>query len=329
MGDLQVLTANDARERALAVIKSHTEAVSFVRQEDLDTQGMFLPVVSVVPITPADVHQLGGGSLMPKSHHVNRMGEAAGVNVTSVEVTHPSPYVWVAKAHGTKRMPDGSMREGEGEYSFDAEKYAELDFLKDEKGRYTSDASKRIHLLEYAKFGHQRASSGARLALIRFFCKCPTAFKRDDMPRAMIFARVDLNTDGLLQAPEMREAAIAHAVGATRTLFGPAQAMVDQAAAGMRNITPATDTTGQAAGGSEPAEEDPFADAAQPIVEEETPEQKARQALEEWLLHEAVAKHAKAPAAIRALLARQDAKIEELNDMLAKCRALAGKRGAA
>ena len=326
MGDTQVaiVTPDAAKARALAILKQHTEAVSFVRTEDLDTQGMFLPVVSVIPATPDDFHALGGGQCMPKKHQVDRMGEAAGVNVTSVDVEHPSRYVWVGKAHGTKRMPDGSMREGEAEYEFDAETYAELDFGKDQNGRYGSELAKRQHLLEYAKFGRQRASTGARLALIRYFCKCPTSFKREQLPRAMAFARVDLNTDGLLQTPEMREAAIAHAVGATTTLFGPGQPTV-------RNVTPAAASeSAEAPLGGESAE-DPFADAAQPtpVVDTPTPEEEAKDRLRDWLNHDAVKAHKTAPQTIAALIGKQDATMAELEDMLKRCAKLAQKAGGA
>lgn len=316
-----VVTPDAAKARALAIIKQHTEAVSYVRTEDLDTQGMFLPVVAVIAMVPADLHQLAGEMMMPKKHHVDRMAEAAGVNVTSVDVQHPSPHVWTAKAHGTKRAPDGTMREGEGEYAFDAEKYAELDFLKDEKGKYTTEKAKRIHLLEYGKFGHQRASTGARLALIRFFCKCPTAFKRGELPKAMIFARVDLNTDGLLATPEMREAAIAHALGATRTLFGSEapHEFVE------RNVTPPVSPTEPEAAplGGESAGADPFDDEpAQPTTTEPTPLDLARTALEEWGSSDLVKAHPRAGPAVTALLAKADATLEEIQSMLAKCKEL-------
>lgn len=327
MADRQVAVIDqaEAKRRALEVIKAHTEAVSFVRQEDLDTQGMFVPVVSVIPCTPEDFHQLGGGQMMPKKHQVDRMGEAAGVNVTSISVEHPSEYVWVGKAHGTKRMPDGSMRDGEADYAFDVEKYAELDFLKDKNGKYTTEVSKRIHLLEYAKFGTQRASTGARLALIRYFCKCPTSFDRSGLPRGMAFARVDLNTDGLLQTPEMRQAAIAHAVGATRDLFGPGYGNTPEAQE--RNVTP----EGQPQGGAAP---DPFDDEpAQPITDEPTPEEKeldeARSSLQEWAESDVVKGHAKASAAVATMLANPQATIDEVKELIGKCRKLAERAGGA
>jgi hypothetical protein len=322
MGDqaVAVITPDAAKARALAIIKAHTEAVSFVRSEDIDTQGMFLPIVSVIPLAPGDLHQLGGGQMMPKKHHVDRMAEAAGVNVISVDVEHPSPYVWVGKAHGIKRMPDGTMREGEGEYSFDAEKYAELDFLKDTKSKYSTDTAKRIHLLEYAKFGHQRASTGARLALIRYFCKCPCSFGAQDLPKAMIFSRVDLNTDGLLASPDMREAAIAHAVGATRTLFGPVNGMVARAE---RNVTPTAEAI-EAPAAEAPAR-DPFDDEPEPATApgEQAPEQKAlaeaRARLEEWAASDLVKAHKRAGPAVAALLAKPDATLEEYTRLIGLC----------
>jgi hypothetical protein len=338
-----IITPEAAKARALAIIEAHKSATSYVRQEDLDTQGMFIPVVAPVPMNPADMHNLSGGQMMPQRHLTDRMAEAAGVNVTSVDVTHPSEYVWVGKAHGTKRMPDGTMREGEGEYSFDAKVYADLDFLRDSKGNYTSEKAQQIHLLDYVKMGHRRASTGARLALIRFFCKCPTSWKRDALPPEIMLCRVDLNTDALLASPDMREAAIAHAVGASNALFGPTTA-------GERNVTPAPLAITEGAAADEPPAGDDFGDAPEadpaPVVEDETPEAKARSSLVDWAAHPAVAayrpksgkvlidaktlpagmatSYATAVEAIMALVERRDATLAQLEAMIRRCAKIGG-----
>lgn len=216
-----VVNASDARARALALIDANQDAISFVRQEDLDTQGLFVPVVSVLNLDRSDFHDLGAGAMMPKSHHVSRMAEYAGVFIHAVQVRQVGEFAWIGNATGEKRMPDGTMRPGAQEYLYDAEKRAELDVLKDTKDKYSTEKAQRIHLLETAKFGVQRAGTGARLALIRYFCKTPTSFKQNELQKAMLFSRVDVNTDALLADPEMRGAAIDHALGAERALFGP------------------------------------------------------------------------------------------------------------
>jgi hypothetical protein len=331
MGDqrqVAVMTPEAAKARALAILAAHETAISYVRHEDLDTQGMFVPVVAPVEMKPADMHNLGGGQKMPKKHLVDRMAEAAGVEITAVDVRNPSPHVWIGKAHGRKRMPDGSMRPGEGEYSFDADVYAELDFLRDTEGKYATEKAQKIHTLDYVKVGHRRASTGARLALIRYFCKCPTSWKDNELPPEIMLCRVDLNTDALLASPEMRDAAIAHAVGATRDLFGPAQG-------GERNVTPAP------AAIEAPAEEpeldfgdDPAASELPAGLEiqpptEPTPEEhaiaEARAKLQEWQHSNAVKAHRARPGkksaaqAIREALADKDAPLAELERILGLC----------
>ena len=317
--ELAVMTAETAKAIALEVIQRHKDAISFVRAEELDTQGMFLAKVTVLQIAPGDFHVLGGGQVMPKKPHVDRMAEAGGVNITSVDVRGDGLYRATAKAHGWKRMPDGTKREGEAEYTFDAEIYAELDVAKDDKGRYKTEKAQRIHLLEYAKFKTQRASTGARLALIRFFLKTPTSYTREDIQKAMIVSRVDLNTDLLLSNPATAAAAVQVAMGsggAVERIYGP------------RTERPALEAPAEAAEEALPAFDD---DVPWPEAEDVTLRRKLQNyvdAEEYGILGTVVGKSgATARDQISELLAKEDATVEQLRGMDGRVRTYLEKIG--
>lgn len=210
----------EAKARALAILSSVPGAISFVNLQELETQSLFIPVITILKATPEDFHSLGGGVKMPKSYYTNQIAEATGVNITDVRVRKAGEYIWQGHAEGNRRMPDGSERPGVGEYEFDAEKRAEEDWLK-HPDDYKTDIAKRRHVLEYAKFGMQRASTGARLALIRYLAGIPTGFTQETIQKAMMFNRIDRNVDGIMADPSMRDAVIQHALGATVEVFGP------------------------------------------------------------------------------------------------------------
>jgi hypothetical protein len=67
--------------------------------------------------------------------------------------------------------------------------------------------------MEYAKFGRQRAETGARLRVVKALTGMPTAFSADEAARPLVFSRVVQNTDYLLKTPEGRLLAAAQATG--------------------------------------------------------------------------------------------------------------------
>jgi hypothetical protein len=211
-----------AKQRALKIIQSTPDAISFVNPQELETQSLFIPVITILKATQEDFHNLRGGVKMPKSHYTNMIAEATGVNITDVRVRKGGEFIWQGHAEGNRRLPDGTMRPGAGEYEFDAEKRAEEDWLA-KPDDYKTDIAKRKHVLEYARFGMQRASTGARLALIRYLAEIPTGFTQETIQKAMIFNRIDRNVNGMMADPAMHEAIIQHALGATETVFGPKQ----------------------------------------------------------------------------------------------------------
>jgi hypothetical protein len=129
--------------------------------------------------------------------------------------------VYVGFSQAKKRLPDGTWRTSSiCEYEFNPVKRAEEDVLKDSKGKYGNEKEQKLLLLTYQKFGRQRADTGARLRVIRELTGMPISFKPQEIAKAMIFSRIAINTDALLADPEMRQAAIKLATGATEQLYG-------------------------------------------------------------------------------------------------------------
>lgn len=216
-------------KKALELIESHEAAqdLVFVRPEDLKTQSMFLPEVVVIKSTIDDYHDLKTGQYMPKGHQTDRIGEAAGIAFldkncgTRTELVD-SNTAYVGFAQAKKRMPDGTWRTSSiCEYEFNPVMRAEEDILKDTKGKYKTEKDKKLAVLNYKKFGRQRASTGARLRVIRELTGMQTSFKRDQLQKSMVFCRIAINTDLLLADPKTREVALEAALGVTKQIYGP------------------------------------------------------------------------------------------------------------
>ena len=210
MNDL--ITAEQAQSRASELVEKYRgeNALVFVQKEDLQTQRIFLPEVVVVRATAEDFHNISG-QFAPKGYMTDRIGEAAGIAFITegCGTRKEGEDTYVGSAQGKKRLPDGSWRSSsKSEYEFDVEVRAAEDFAKDRKGLYKTEAAQAKHKLELKKFARQRASTGARLRVIRELTGMPPAFKAPDIQRAMVFSRVAVNTDQLLADPATRGAAI-------------------------------------------------------------------------------------------------------------------------
>lgn len=206
--------------KALAIIQQHQSDLVYVRPEDLQTQRMFIPQITVLEATPDDFHKISG-NYMPKGHHTDKIGAAAGVDFieSACTVEKLDRYVWVGRAQGQRRQPDGTWRKSSVcEYEFDAELRAQEDFLKS-PDKYPNDISKKKHLIEYAKFGRQRAATGARYKVIRELVGMPISFKQHEIEKALVIHRISVNTDEFLRDPELRQAAVNHALHAEAEVF--------------------------------------------------------------------------------------------------------------
>jgi hypothetical protein len=212
----------EARDRALKVIEANKDCASYVRPEDLETASLFIPVISVIKPTKDDFYdpipQIG---IMAKPPLVNLLKEKAGVNILRTDTEKRGEYVYVAHCFGEKRQPDGTMLQEDSSYEFDAAKRAELDAIN-QPDKYGSGIAKRKHLLETAKFGEQRAVTGAQFSLIHKLAHVSRSFKTpDQLMRGMIVCRIDRNVNGVLADPGLRQAALGQMLDAKTAVFGP------------------------------------------------------------------------------------------------------------
>ena len=312
---------------ALAIIEERGKdpnALVFAKPEDVQTQKMFVPQITTLHGTPDDFHNISG-KMMPKSYHVDRIGQAAGVDFTeNCGTRKESDTCYVGYAQGRKRMPDGTWRTSSvQEYEFDVEVRFTEDVLKDKNYKYKNDdVARSLHKNELMKFARARASTGARLRVIRELTGIPSTFDKNDIHKAFVIVRVALNTDGMLKDPTTRQAAIAHATGAVAGVYGPAAPIEVTATAEVVEVEEA-----------EAVEENPFAEdvpADPPAERTEVEELKLK--LEEWLLSPAVQHHTpnngpSAKTVIEKALADEDAKAEQLQSIIARCEALQKQSG--
>jgi hypothetical protein len=219
---------------ALQLLKEQRpKSLVFVKDEDLQTQDMFYPMVTVLESQVTDFHNISG-QFVPKKYQADRIADAAGIeflpNCGVRTEQHEGHTVYIGFAQGRKRWPDGSWRKSSVcEYELDPIKRAEEDILKDTKGKYTGpqgDKEKKLLELTYQKFARARANTGARLRVIRELTGMPTGFKEAEIKKAMVFARVSLNSNKLLDDPQFRETAIKIGLGAAEDMYDNRQTQV-------------------------------------------------------------------------------------------------------
>ena len=234
MSDKNLPAIQEKQQEAVQMVEKYRSehALVFVNDEDLKTHPLFIPEVTILAVKQDDFHNISG-SLMPKGHITDRIGEASGVSFIATEcgTRKDGDWVYVGRAQGKKRQTDGTWRLSQAhEYEFDVDTRAELDFNgKYGADKYKTDKDKLVHKLEMKKFARQRAGTGARLKVIRELVGMPTGFKQPQLQGGqMVFARVALNTQEMLADPDTRQAAIRVALGATDEIFGPTP----------RNVTP-------------------------------------------------------------------------------------------
>ena len=300
---------------ALAIIDAQRKngSLVFVNDEEIRTQRMFIPQVTVIPAGPGDFHDKPiQGKYMPKSHHVDRIGEGAGIEFVAEHcgTRMEGDSVYVGSAQGRRRQSDGTWRtSSKQEYEFSVNDRAEEDFLKD-PDKYKTDIAKRKHVLELKKVARQRASTGARLRVIRELTGIPIAFGPDDVKRALVVSRIALNTDAMLDDPATRHAAIATAIGSTREIFGPGRSepVAIEAPAEYEVVTDAPPEVIDISGATMVPTDDGFGEPTglDALVAE----------LEEWATH--FAESPRRVSAINSAIESQDE--AEILEMIAKCR---------
>ena len=321
-----------AKNRALKIIEQNQGCMSYVGPEDLATASLFIPTVSVIKPTREDFYDpIPGVGIMAKPQLVNLLKEKAGIEILRTDTEKRGEWVWKAHVFGQKRQPDGTMLPEDASYEFDAEKRAELDAINQPQ-KYGTEIAKRKHLLELAKFGEQRAVTGAQHALIHKLAHVARSFKSpEELMRGMIVCRVDRNIDGVLADPNMRAAALDHMLGSTEKLYGPEQKLLDAPPA-KRTVDPHSGEVieGQTAEGEEGQSEIDFDDEfpGEPGPKQTSPEDTARAMLQEFLDRKLPEKGGWKTACdlIRVTLADPKANLTALNSLIDRCNAYLQKQ---
>lgn len=327
--------------KALSVINQYAggKALVYARKEEIEAvSDQYESIVTVLELTPEDFTEMGGGNLYPGKSATNRIGDAAGVAFTENCGTREEgsldavrieavdgilqavgSFSVIGWAQGYRLKPDGSRRTSSvNEYAFNIVDRCNLDILGDRDGKYKTVATIRKHLLELKKFAAQRASTGAELRVIRELVGMPTAFKKHQIGKPLVFAQTVESTKfkvgvarEIMKTPDGRQAVVNALFGTTTALYGGGnhrQVPTD--------VTPAHAALPEADPASEPEapqeEPDMFAEQAEPkfsVVE------KLKLQLEEWLRSEYV-KNPKNRAGIQALIDNPDAEESEIRKVL-------------
>lgn len=273
-------------ENALVLIKKAREdgALVYVPQ-NLECPQLYKVEASVIEVEPRDFHEIEG-KLVPRKEICDRIGDAAGVDFIAANCgvrteMHDDEFgrrtVYIGYAQGRVRLSDGSWRQSSiEEYEFDPTLRAKAEGGGEKK------------VLGYLKVARQRASTGARLRVVRQLTGMPTAFEKAVIGQRMglTFSRIVQNTDYILGTKEGKMMAIAMATGAANMLYGqrpdtspepgpsPAESFDDEPP--MRDVTgsaSASDLAGQA------LDDDPFGPKTEPTDPKLS---EAYQALGDW-----------------------------------------------
>ena len=264
------------------------------RPEDLACVASILRAeVVVVTIDARDVnaggetHNIGGQTVLARSA-VDRIGDAAGVTFDEhlCSTRKEGPRLWVGRAVGRRRQPDGTWRTAPAEYEWDVDvREAEARARLEHQVRIGKIKADQVEpklageVIQMMKFGRARADTGARLRTVRILTGMKTGFSLSELQRPFVLARFSVNTEALMADPEMRQALVQQALGGATEVYGPREP---------RNVTPAPE---QLAGQEELEAVDDLETPAVPdggpsddeVPWDETPEDIARRGLSNYL----------------------------------------------
>jgi hypothetical protein len=351
--------------KALAILNNASStSLVFARREEIETVSpQFEPIVTVLELAQSDFTDVGMGNMYPGKAATNRISDAAGVSFlpnvggtrevgswSTVKAAKQAGGFWqavgeykiVGSAQGQRLKPDGTPRlSSVREYEFNVVDRANEDFLKDfSKGsdaKYTTEVSALKHLFELKKFATQRASTGAELAVVRELVGMPTAFKKDQIGKPMIFSQIIENNRfkveivrEIMKSPDGRQAVVGALFGAAQALYGPGAApaipYAEKIGIGQEpaEIRQAEDQ--QTAPGAEDFSDDPELSGAG-AVDPNSPEA-IFHALEEYLLSDEITEKAKAEISVAINRQERDPIILKslLSRTIANKKALADKR---
>lgn len=212
-------------ENAVVVIDNARQRGALIfAPQNLECPELYRAEVTEIAARSDEFHNMKG-KYMPNRAVTDRISEAAGIDFIAAqcrvvseireampEFDLPRRTVFIGYAQGRVRLPDGSWRNSTvSEYEFDPM----LRAVKEGKPAKSREA------LEYATFARQRASTGARLGVIRQLTGMPVTFTQVEISKPLIFSRIVQNTDYILGTKEGRMMAIAAATGMAGLLYGP------------------------------------------------------------------------------------------------------------
>jgi hypothetical protein len=232
-----------ALQRIDAAVQSGA-LIYFDKSNAIPTIDLYKPDITIMKIKIEDCHKIKSGKdtvFMPKKEITDRIAEANGIVFVTGDTRRESledaacgkRTIFIGYAQGKKRLPDGSWRTSNiANYEFDPTLRTMLDFDVTELTAETKQKRKSYDgkaygptlaraVMECEKFATQRASTGARLMVIRELAGIPIAFSEKEILKEILFMRIIQNTEYILQTPEGRAMATAQALGwNSASIFG-------------------------------------------------------------------------------------------------------------
>ena len=221
----------DAKEKALKVIEACKGYAMPFKLEDLETQPLFLPVVTPIKPLKEDFHDTTDMGILPKVPLQSLLLRENGIEVLRTDNTTRGEDIFISHVFGQRRMPDGTMQPADASYEFNCKVRAEMDFIKDsrkqkDKQKYASETDKRFHLLDLINKGARLAETGAHWRLTRRLGCVPASFKTaEELMRGLLALRIERDNKSMIslatENPAIGAQLIRDAAGASTAIFGP------------------------------------------------------------------------------------------------------------
>lgn len=137
--------------------------------------------------------------------------------------------------------------------------YPKREQFKDEADKAAwIDREVRKALVSYRKFKDERAMTGAKERVIKFFLALKSTYTKAELEKPFAFPRVTLDVARMLESPETRAAAIERLAGSVVSVFGPG------VSGEIKNVTPERKALTADSGSSESEEPEVGGDGQQP-----------------------------------------------------------------
>jgi len=211
-------------------------------------------VIEVVNVDPdpkaGDVYEIATGKFALSKRPLEMMASALGIvwDPVTTGIVESTSRKSRAKATGAMRKPNGEWIPTTEEKSVDLEAIEEEQRIKQEdyadKGKLIGwNGNKPIHeswekhggepaklahiereirkaLLPYRKFKDERANTGAKERVIKFFLALKSTYTKEELSKPIAFPRIVTDTSKLLANPATSQRAIEQMSGAVKSIFG-------------------------------------------------------------------------------------------------------------